>query len=104
MAGDLSVDIERRFASRTTIAASFRVPMDPGTVIVLFGPSGSGKTTVIRTIAGLDRPDRGTVTLGTDSWVENASGLFVEPQQRRAGYVFQEAALCPHLTVRGNVA
>ncbi|MGE4054075.1 MAG: ABC transporter ATP-binding protein [Vicinamibacterales bacterium] len=104
MAGDLSVDIERRFASRTTIAASFRVPMDPGTVIVLFGPSGSGKTTVIRTIAGLDRPDRGTVTLGTDSWVENASGLFVEPQQRRAGYVFQEAALFPHLTVRGNVA
>ncbi len=104
MADDLIVDIERRFASGTTIEASFRVPMDPGAVIVLFGPSGSGKTTVIRAIAGLDRPDRGTVTLGTDPWLETGSGLFVEPQQRRAGYVFQEAALFPHLTVRGNVA
>lgn len=102
MAGDLCVEIERRFPS-ATVEADFTVPMPPGTIVVLFGPSGSGKTTIVRAIAGLDRPDRGRIRFESDTWVDVSQRQFVEPQARRVGYVFQEAALFPHLTVRRNV-
>ncbi len=104
MAVDLAVAVERRFSSGTSVTADFALPMPPGTIAVLFGPSGSGKTTVLRAIAGLDRPDRGTVVFRGETWVDAADAVFVPPQQRRLGYVFQEAALFPHLTVRHNVA
>jgi molybdate transport system ATP-binding protein len=103
MAGDLTVTIERRFASGATVAADFSLPIDPGSITVLFGASGAGKTTVLRAIAGLDRPDRGVVRFGPDTWVDTSAGMFVRPQARRIGCVFQDTALFPHLTVRGNV-
>jgi molybdate transport system ATP-binding protein len=103
MAGDLTVAIERRFASGATVAADFSLPLDAGSIAVLFGASGAGKTTVLRTIAGLERPDRGVVRFGTDTWVDTSVGTFVRPQARQIGCVFQDTALFPHLTVRRNV-
>jgi molybdate transport system ATP-binding protein len=72
-------------------------------VTVLFGPSGSGKTTVLRCLAGLDRPDRGTIRFGSEVWFDSAQNRFVPPQQRGVGLVLQDHALFPHLTVARNL-
>ncbi len=71
--------------------------------IALVGPSGAGKTTVLRTIAGLLRPDRGRIALGEEAWFDSAAGIALDPDQRSVGFVFQEYALFPHLSVRRNV-
>ena len=72
--------------------------------VALVGPSGAGKTSVLRAIAGLVRPDSGRVALDGETWVDVERGVFVSPEQRRVGLVFQEYALFPHLSVRQNVA
>jgi len=69
----------------------------------LFGPSGSGKTTVLLALAGLLRPRRGRIEVGGRVLFDSAAGLFLPPEQRRVGYVFQDARLFPHLDVRGNL-
>jgi molybdate transport system ATP-binding protein len=69
----------------------------------LFGPSGAGKTSVINMIAGLVRPDRGTITLDDTVLFDAAKGVNVPPHRRRIGYVFQEGRLFPHLSVRQNL-
>lgn len=75
-----------------------------GLVTVLFGPSGSGKTTVLRALAGLDRPDEGTIARGDETWLDAARGVFIPARRRRVGLLFQDYALFPHLTARQNVA
>src|SRR4029453_4943320 len=72
-----------------------------GEVVALLGPSGCGKTTLLRCIAGLERPDAGQVRLGGRDL--SAPAAFVAPERRRIGMVFQDGALFPHLTVAGNV-
>ncbi len=71
-------------------------------VSALFGPSGCGKTTVLRALAGLERA-AGRVALDEEVWQDDAMGLFVPTHRRAIGYVIQEAALFPHLDVRGNL-
>ncbi len=101
MAVELVVEIEKGFASGATVAAAFRAALDGGTMLALFGPSGAGKTTVVRAIAGLERPDRGAIRFGDATWFDDRT--WVGPQQRRVGYVSQTPALFPHLTVRDNI-
>jgi molybdate transport system ATP-binding protein len=103
MADELTVQIERRFPAGVTVAVDLHARLAGGTILVLFGPSGSGKTTTIRAVAGLERPDAGVIRFGGLTWFDAASSICVDPQQRRVGYVFQEAALFPHLSVRDNV-
>ncbi len=71
-------------------------------VTAVFGPSGGGKTTLLRCIAGLERA-AGVFSLESDVWQDDAAGVFVAPHRRPVGYVFQEANLFPHLSVRGNI-
>ena len=78
---------------------SFETPSNG--VTALFGHSGSGKTSVLRAIAGLVRTSRGRITLNGDTWQDK--DLFVPPHKRPIGYVFQEASLFPHLSVRRNL-
>ena len=73
-----------------------------GALVALLGPSGCGKTTLLRAVAGLERPDSGEVRVG--GRVLSGPGLFVAPERRRIGMVFQDAALFPHLSVARNVA
>jgi molybdate transport system ATP-binding protein len=100
----LALDLVRRFPGGPEVAARAEWPIDRDPVTVLFGPSGSGKTTILRALAGLDRPDAGTVRFGGEVWSDAATGAFVPPQARGVGYLFQEYALFPHLTVAGNLA
>jgi len=75
-----------------------------GECLALAGPSGAGKTTVLRIAAGLLRPARGRVACGGRVWLDTERGVSVPPEERRCGYVFQEYALFPHLSVWRNVA
>ena len=70
-------------------------------ITVLFGPSGAGKTSILDMIAGLLRPDRGRIAVAGRTLFDGATDL--PPEQRRAGYVFQDARLFPHLRVRENL-
>jgi len=72
-------------------------------VTALYGHSGSGKTTCLRCIAGLERAKDGFVQVNDEIWQDSRSGLFVPPHKRALGYVFQEASLFAHLSVRANL-
>ena len=70
--------------------------------MTLIGPSGCGKSTLLRLVAGLDRPDAGTITIDGDEVAGPRS--WVQPERRRVGLVFQDHALFPHLDVTRNIA
>jgi ABC-type Fe3+/spermidine/putrescine transport system ATPase subunit len=90
-------NIWKRFGSAQVLnGCSFEI--EKGTVLTLLGPSGCGKTTLLRTIAGFIPPDKGYVSVG------GRDLLTLPPNRRDVGYVFQNYALFPHLTVAGNVA
>ncbi|PAU61846.1 molybdenum ABC transporter ATP-binding protein [Pseudomonas sp. PICF141] len=72
-------------------------------VTALYGHSGSGKTTCLRCIAGLERAEQGFVQVNDEVWQDSDKRIFVPPHKRALGYVFQEASLFPHLSVRGNL-
>ncbi|MCH9815579.1 MAG: ABC transporter ATP-binding protein [Actinomycetia bacterium] len=94
-------DISKRFSDVQALD-NVSVSVDVGAMLVLLGPSGCGKTTLLRIIAGLERADAGTVRVGDDLVV--GPKVFVPPEKRRIGMVFQDWALFPHLTVAKNVA
>lgn len=72
-------------------------------ITVLFGPSGAGKTSVLDMVAGLLRPDTGHVRVAGKTLFDAPAGVNLPPERRRAGYVFQDARLFPHLSVRANL-
>jgi len=75
-----------------------------GSFATLFGPSGAGKTTVLRMLAGLARPDNGRIVVDGETWFDAARGIHLPPQHRAIGFVFQDYALFPNLSVRENIA
>lgn len=104
MAAELITDIEKAYLNGPLIRAKFSMPVDHGHVAVLFGLSGSGKTTVLRCLAGLERLTKGRIVFNGDIWADVDRGIMVPPQQRAVGFVFQDYALFPHLTVAENIA
>ena len=92
--------VEKRFGPCRALDGATLDVLSGETVAVL-GPSGCGKTTLLRTIAGFERPERGSVTV--DGREVAGAGVFVPPERRRIGMVFQDYALFPHLTVAENV-
>lgn len=103
MAAGLICECRKRLAGGFEIEAGLRIPLEEAPVTVLFGPSGAGKTTLLRLLAGLERPDTGTIEFRGSAWCDIAAGVCAPPQRRRAGLLFQEGALFPHLTVAENV-
>jgi len=83
-------------------AIDFEVPA--GSLVTLLGPSGCGKTTTLRLIAGLEKPDAGEVRVGERVLTSTADGVFVPPDKRHMGMVFQTYAIWPHMSVFENVA
>ena len=95
----LAVDIRQA----SPIPLDVRFTCGPDQVLAIFGPSGSGKTTVLRTIAGLYRPAYARVSCGDEVWTDTAAGRDLPTRERQVGFLFQDYALFPHLTARGNV-
>jgi molybdate transport system ATP-binding protein len=96
----LTVDITVPLRSYTLELA---LELEAATV-ALVGPSGAGKSTVLRAIAGLTRPSRGTISLGDETWLSSERRIDLDPEDRSVGFVFQEYALFPHMSVRRNIA
>ena len=95
----LLVQVQHRFPG-FALNAGFET--GPG-VTALFGRSGSGKTTLVNAVAGLLRPDGGQIVVDGVVVLDTAQGVFLPPHRRRIGYVFQDARLFPHLSVRQNL-
>jgi molybdate transport system ATP-binding protein len=96
-----------RASAQTRIGAlelSATIEVARGECLALAGPSGAGKTSILRVVAGLLRPDRGSVSCGGEQWLDTESGRDVAPERRRCGYLFQDLALFPHLSAWQNVA
>ena len=78
--------------------------VESGKLLTLLGPSGGGKTSLLRCIAGLERPDSGRIIIGDEVVFDSAKQIFVRPSERRLGMVFQSYAIWPHMSVFENVA
>jgi molybdate transport system ATP-binding protein len=95
----LSLHIERALGD---FALDVRFEADGG-VTALFGPSGAGKTLTLRAIAGLITPDAGRIVVAGRTLFDSSAGIDLAPRERRIGYLFQQYALFPHLTLAENV-
>jgi molybdate transport system permease protein len=96
----LEVQIEKKL-SEFSLDVSFHAGSEP---LSILGPSGAGKTMLLRCIAGLDRPDRGRVTLNDRVFFDSSRHIQIPARERRVGMLFQDYALFPHRTVRQNIA
>lgn len=95
--------LTKRFPnSKSPAVKDISFSLQPGEILALVGPSGCGKTTTLRLVAGLERPDSGSITI--DGTLAASESCFVPPEKRGVGLVFQDHALFPHLTVFDNVA
>ena len=98
----LRADFAKHFSGGPVIRADALEIAGAG-VTVLFGPSGSGKTTILRCLAGLETPDTGEISFGDEPWFARGQTV-MPPKNRRVGFVPQDYALFPHLTVAANIA
>ena len=103
----MSIDariVRRLPAVRDTPAFELNAHLQVGPgITVLFGPSGSGKTLTLNCISGFARPDEGRILINDQLYFDGATKVHVPPQRRRCGYIFQDHALFPHMTVRDNL-
>jgi molybdate transport system ATP-binding protein len=104
MSASLAARFEKRFGRRITIRADWDRPIEQFSATVLFGPSGCGKTTILRCLAGLECPEEGSIRFGSTVWFDSSGGVFLSPQRRDIGFLFQDYALFPHLSVEQNIA
>jgi molybdate transport system ATP-binding protein len=103
MADALTLHFQKTFPKGGLIDADLQIELDPPSVTVLFGPSGSGKTTILRALAGLERSANSFIHFGRETWVDEKKGVFISPQRRGIGFLFQDYALFSHLTVAKNI-
>ncbi|MEQ9301194.1 MAG: ATP-binding cassette domain-containing protein [Cyclobacteriaceae bacterium] len=80
-----------------------QLSIDKGSFVTLYGKSGAGKTSVLRMIAGLMKPDQGSIEVDGGQWVDTEKRINLKPQHRQAGFVFQDYALFPNMTVLQNL-
>jgi molybdate transport system ATP-binding protein len=97
----VSVEIRKRLSPLFALDAAFTVPAG---FTILFGASGSGKTTVLRAIAGLIRPDEGRILVGEATFFDSDNRIDLPTRRRRVGYLFQQLALFPHMSIRANIS
>ncbi len=97
----LSINLNRIW-NDFELDVSFDIPR--GKITALFGPSGAGKSSILRLISGLEMAEKGFISNGNEIWFDKAKGINLHPQQRSVGFVFQDYALFPHMTVEKNVA
>lgn len=98
----IELDIKKKlFSAQGEFFLELQLRVGQGEFVTLFGHSGAGKTTLLRCLAGLAMPDGGSIRVNGETWFDHGTSLAV--QQRRVGYMFQDYALFPNMTVRGNL-
>ncbi|HTD41644.1 MAG TPA: ATP-binding cassette domain-containing protein [Mucilaginibacter sp.] len=100
----ISIDIEKKLKAYQgeqvlKIAAQF----ENGSITKIFGPSGAGKTTFLKIIAGLTEPEKGKISVDDVIWLDKSSKISLSPQKRKAGFVFQNYALFPNMSVQQHL-
>ena len=103
MTTDLVARFQKRLVRGATIDIDFIQSTTGFSVTALIGPSGCGKTTMLRCLAGLTTPDEGAIQICDQTWFSSQTKTNLSPQQRDIGFLFQNYALFPHLTVEDNI-
>jgi molybdate transport system ATP-binding protein len=104
MSADLHATFRKSYPEGPRIEVEDLKTAGPGSTTVLFGASGSGKTTVLRCLAGLERPEQGIIRFGEGVWLNASNATVLSPQRRGVGFVPQDYALFPHLSVENNIS
>ena len=100
----LTLSIHKQLrAAHGAMALSLSLTVERGSCVALLGPSGAGKTTALRILAGLASPDAGRIDAFGQCWLDTGRRFHLPCRKRHIGYVFQDYALFPHMSVRGNV-
>ncbi len=100
----IHIDIEKEMLTADgNLTLAVNIDIEQQELVALYGNSGSGKTTLLRILAGLTLPDRGKVVSGNSVWFDSEKGINIPPQLRNIGYMFQDYALFPNMTVEQNV-
>ncbi|MGD9655660.1 MAG: ATP-binding cassette domain-containing protein [Sulfuricurvum sp.] len=102
MSCELTLQKELRGAEGA-IALDIATPLKSGELTVLFGKSGAGKSTILKMIAGLMEPERGKIVIEGETWFDSEKKINLPPQKRKVGFVFQDYALFPNMSVRKNL-
>jgi molybdate transport system ATP-binding protein len=100
----IEIDVEKELvSSKGRINLHIKATLKQGELFVVFGDSGAGKTTLLRILAGLTKPDKGTIKMGGRVWLDTESGINLPVQFRNIGFMFQDYALFPNMTVYENI-
>jgi molybdate transport system ATP-binding protein len=102
--GMIEIDVEKELvSSRGRINLHIKATLNQSELFVVFGESGAGKTTMLRILAGLTKPDKGYIKVGSKIWLDTESGINLPVQLRNIGFMFQDYALFPNMTVFENI-
>lgn len=100
----IEIDISKKlFSAQGEFTLELKLNIKQGEFISLFGQSGAGKTTLLRCLAGLEQPDSGFIKVKGVTWFDSKAGIMLKTQHRHAGYMFQDYALFPNMSIRGNL-
>lgn len=100
----IEIDISKKlFSAQGEFTLELKLNIKQGEFISLFGQSGAGKTTLLRCLAGLEQPDSGFIKVRGVTWFDSKAGIMLKTQHRHAGYMFQDYALFPNMSIRGNL-
>ncbi len=100
----IHIELEKKLtAANGSMKLQVDLRIKPGQLVTLFGNSGAGKTSILRMLAGLLNPDKGLIKVNHNTWLDSENGIFLKPQQRRIGFLFQDYALFPNMTVEENL-
>jgi molybdate transport system ATP-binding protein len=100
-----TIDIKKNLLTNAgNVTLDVKCTFNEGDTVSLYGASGAGKTTLLKIIAGLVAPESGSISVGEQVWLDSQRKINVPPQQRNIGFVFQDYALFPNMTVWGNLA
>ena len=100
----IEIDVAKKlFSARGEFTLALQLNIGQGEFISLFGESGAGKTTLLRCLAGLEKPDTGSIKVNGETWFDSKTSFMLPARHRHAGYMFQDYALFPNMSVRGNL-
>jgi molybdate transport system ATP-binding protein len=100
----ISVDLQKKLSSQSgEMNLVFKTSFPERAFVTLYGPSGSGKTSILRMVAGLLNPDSGKITINGKTYFDSNKQINLSPQKRKLGFVFQDYALFPNMTVEENL-